>query len=358
MALPWRRSSRLRITATFLRSRSCRTPSSLCFCCSAAPSARTTRSARSAVHAGEPGAPRLAECAGSAAAFGSVGVLVADRPARARRHHHAAGEPLRAGRDRALGRPPRACAARYRSLRTGAVAVGARRDDVRGSLRRSTSRRIDAHRRGARRRRLLLLPGARDGGRDRCSAASALAAAAPPRSALAVAASACSSRVTGWPPSTRPARCSRSPPRRSTRPTCSSPTALRDRVEPLALSTLVATGAALAFAAAAHACTAARRCTPPLAALAVVALALVPTAFAVSAFLSGLGASAPRVRASPRRSSRRSRSPAASRPRRAARARAVPGRRPRDRRRARDRAAQTAAPLARARPALPAPGRV
>ena len=64
--------------------------------------------------------------------------------------------------------------------------------------------------------------------------------------------------------------------------------ALRDRVEPLALSTLVATGAALAFATA-HAVHGGAPVHTPTAALAVVALALVPTAFAVSAFLSGLG---------------------------------------------------------------------
>ena len=64
--------------------------------------------------------------------------------------------------------------------------------------------------------------------------------------------------------------------------------ALRDRVDPLALSTLVATGAALAFAAA-HAVHGGAPVHTATAALAVVALALVPTAFAVSAFLSGLG---------------------------------------------------------------------
>jgi drug/metabolite transporter (DMT)-like permease len=64
--------------------------------------------------------------------------------------------------------------------------------------------------------------------------------------------------------------------------------ALRDRVEPLALSTLVATGAALAFAAA-HTVHGGAPVHTATAALAVVALALVPTAFAVSAFLSGLG---------------------------------------------------------------------
>ena len=64
--------------------------------------------------------------------------------------------------------------------------------------------------------------------------------------------------------------------------------ALRDRVEPLALSTLVATGAAGAFALA-HAVHGGAPIHTATAALAVVALALVPTAFAVSAFLSGLG---------------------------------------------------------------------
>jgi drug/metabolite transporter (DMT)-like permease len=64
--------------------------------------------------------------------------------------------------------------------------------------------------------------------------------------------------------------------------------ALRDRVEPLALSTLVATGAALAFAAA-HAVHGGAPVHTATAALAVIALALIPTAFAVSAFLSGLG---------------------------------------------------------------------
>jgi drug/metabolite transporter (DMT)-like permease len=65
-------------------------------------------------------------------------------------------------------------------------------------------------------------------------------------------------------------------------------TALRDRVEPLALSTLVATGAAAAFAAA-HAVHGGAPVHTPVAALAVVALALLPTAFAVSTFLAGLG---------------------------------------------------------------------
>ena len=64
--------------------------------------------------------------------------------------------------------------------------------------------------------------------------------------------------------------------------------ALRDRVEPLALSTLVATGAAGAFAAA-HAVHGGAPIHTATAAFAVLALALVPTAFAVSAFLSGLG---------------------------------------------------------------------
>jgi drug/metabolite transporter (DMT)-like permease len=64
--------------------------------------------------------------------------------------------------------------------------------------------------------------------------------------------------------------------------------ALRDRVEPLALSTLVATGAAGAFAVG-HAVRGGAPVHTATAALAVVALALVPTAFAVSAFLSGLG---------------------------------------------------------------------
>ncbi len=65
-------------------------------------------------------------------------------------------------------------------------------------------------------------------------------------------------------------------------------TALRDRVEPLALSTLVATGAATAFAIT-HAVQGGAPVHTPVAALAVVALALVPTAFAVSTFLAGLG---------------------------------------------------------------------
>jgi drug/metabolite transporter (DMT)-like permease len=64
--------------------------------------------------------------------------------------------------------------------------------------------------------------------------------------------------------------------------------ALRDHVEPLALATLVATGAAGAFAAA-HAAHGGAPIHTPTAALAVAALALVPTAFAVSAFLAGLG---------------------------------------------------------------------
>src|SRR4029077_3476606 len=62
--------------------------------------------------------------------------------------------------------------------------------------------------------------------------------------------------------------------------------ARRDRVEPLALSTVVATGAALAFAAA-HTVHGGAPVHTATAALAVVALALIPTAFAVSAFLSG-----------------------------------------------------------------------
>jgi drug/metabolite transporter (DMT)-like permease len=65
-------------------------------------------------------------------------------------------------------------------------------------------------------------------------------------------------------------------------------TALRDRVEPLALSTLVATGAATAFAVA-HAVHGGAPVHTPVASLAVLALALVPTAFAVSTFLAGLG---------------------------------------------------------------------
>jgi drug/metabolite transporter (DMT)-like permease len=64
--------------------------------------------------------------------------------------------------------------------------------------------------------------------------------------------------------------------------------ALRERAEPLALSTLVATGAAGAFALA-HEVHGGAPVHTATAALAVVALALVPTAFAVSAFLAGLG---------------------------------------------------------------------
>ena len=64
--------------------------------------------------------------------------------------------------------------------------------------------------------------------------------------------------------------------------------ALRERAQPLALSTLVATGAAAAFAVA-HAVHGGAPVHTASAALAIVALALVPTAFAVSAFLSGLG---------------------------------------------------------------------
>lgn len=64
--------------------------------------------------------------------------------------------------------------------------------------------------------------------------------------------------------------------------------ALRDHAEPLALATLVATGAAGAFAVA-HAVHGGAPIHTAAAALAVVALALIPTAFAVSAFLSGLG---------------------------------------------------------------------
>ena len=64
--------------------------------------------------------------------------------------------------------------------------------------------------------------------------------------------------------------------------------ALRERAEPLALSTLVATGAAGAFAAA-HTVHGGAPVHTATAALAVIALALVPTAFAVSAFLAGLG---------------------------------------------------------------------
>jgi drug/metabolite transporter (DMT)-like permease len=64
--------------------------------------------------------------------------------------------------------------------------------------------------------------------------------------------------------------------------------ALRERVDALTLSTLVATGAAFAFALA-HAVRGGAPVHSAPAALAVVALALVPTAFAVSTFLSGLG---------------------------------------------------------------------
>jgi drug/metabolite transporter (DMT)-like permease len=64
--------------------------------------------------------------------------------------------------------------------------------------------------------------------------------------------------------------------------------ALRERIDALTLSALVATGAAAAFAVA-HAVHGGAPVHTPVAALAVVALALVPTAFAVSAFLSGLG---------------------------------------------------------------------
>jgi drug/metabolite transporter (DMT)-like permease len=64
--------------------------------------------------------------------------------------------------------------------------------------------------------------------------------------------------------------------------------ALRDRAEPLALATLVATGAAGAFAVA-HAVHGGAPVHSPVAVLAILALALIPTAFAVSAFLSGLG---------------------------------------------------------------------
>ncbi len=65
-------------------------------------------------------------------------------------------------------------------------------------------------------------------------------------------------------------------------------TALRERAEPLALSTLVATGAAGAFAAP-HVVPGGAPVHTATAAVAVVALAIVPTAFAVSAFLAGLG---------------------------------------------------------------------
>jgi drug/metabolite transporter (DMT)-like permease len=64
--------------------------------------------------------------------------------------------------------------------------------------------------------------------------------------------------------------------------------ALRERIDALTLSTFVATGAAGAFAIA-HAVHGGAPVHTATAALAVVALALVPTAFAVSAFLSGLG---------------------------------------------------------------------
>ena len=97
----------------------------------------------------------------------------------------------------------------------------------------------------------------------------------------------------------------------STRPTCSTSAALRDRVEPLALSTLVATGAAGAFAAAhavhggapvhtrdgrARRASRWRSCRPPSPSR--------PSSPASAA-------SGPRARASPPRSSRPSRSPAA-----------------------------------------------
>ena len=64
--------------------------------------------------------------------------------------------------------------------------------------------------------------------------------------------------------------------------------ALRERVDALTLSALVATGAAGAFAIA-HSVHGGAPVHTATAVLAVVALALVPTAFAVSAFLSGLG---------------------------------------------------------------------
>ena len=64
--------------------------------------------------------------------------------------------------------------------------------------------------------------------------------------------------------------------------------ALRERVDALTLAALVATGAAGAFAVA-HAVHGGAPVHTATAAVAVVALALVPTAFAVSAFLSGLG---------------------------------------------------------------------
>jgi drug/metabolite transporter (DMT)-like permease len=64
--------------------------------------------------------------------------------------------------------------------------------------------------------------------------------------------------------------------------------ALRERVDALTLSALVATGAAGAFAIA-HSVQGGAPVRTATAVLAVVALALVPTAFAVSAFLSGLG---------------------------------------------------------------------
>ena len=121
-------------------------------------------------------------------------------------------------------------------------------------------------------------------------------------------------------------------------------TALRDRVEPLALSTLVATGAATAFAIA-HAVQGGAPVHTPVAALAVVALALVPTAFAVSTFLAGLGRIGPS-----RASIASSVEPVVAvacgvlvPPGRAAPARSVPGRGSRDRGRARDRAAQASA---------------
>ena len=64
--------------------------------------------------------------------------------------------------------------------------------------------------------------------------------------------------------------------------------ALRERVDALTLSALVATGAAGAFAVA-HSVHGGAPVHTATALLAIVALALVPTAFAVSAFLSGLG---------------------------------------------------------------------
>ena len=228
----------------------------------------------------------LAECASSAAAFGSVGVLVA-----LAQHEHVGTTTLLASRY-ALGaialwlvllglrRPLPRPGHRARRRR-------ARRDDVRSGLRVSTSPRSSGWEPG----RPESSPTA-----IRCSswpARSHSAASALSRrrtAALALAVSGVGLLVAGGGLGAINAPGALLAFGSATVYTAYvlASTALRERAEPLALSTLVATGAAGAFAAA-HQVHGGAPVHTATAALAVVALALVPTAFAVSAFLAGLG---------------------------------------------------------------------